>query len=403
MPRTRARFIPDILHTHLEELAFLASQRRAALHDERHTLRSFTELNDRIEAHTQGVLVAPPDHLLGLLTPQLASPERDEAFAAAHVLLKMAAAAPAHAVMVEFSRAKGGTLAGLRDALSLGATTHTVGELQSALSQAKPQTAAAAAVVLANHRQLDAASPRLAALLAEEEPQVALWAWRAALLADVALAGRSPERPLKQGVAHASAEVRHAGWCLAAWTAQPQTLSAVRQIAAQGDAVALHWLAVLGAPEDAPEIQKAALAMPDPAARCRLLARFGHPSALNALLLWMAEDDVPLAVAAREAFTRMTGHDIRGARRRLPVAEGADDFERDMAPDVWMPDAARARALMDQHGGTWAQGSRWCAGHRLDGEVSRDLLVQLDLDARWDVAARAALAGRVVSAPPPVH
>ncbi len=403
MTRTRARFIPDILLTHLDDLAFLSSQRREALASERHTLRTYAEVNERIEAHVQGLLVAPAPQLLALLTPLLAAAERDEAFAAAYALLRQDTPEGARAVLIEFSRAKGATLLGLRDALGLAPAVRTADELRSALGQAKASTAVAAAVVLSNHRQLDPNTPRLPALLQEADPGVAAPAWRAALLADVASAEPAPARPLQQGVAHASPEVRHAAWSLAAWTAQPQTWSALRQIAGQGDAVALHWLAVLGAPEDAPQIQQAALAMPDPAARCRLLARFGHPSALNALLLWMAEDDVPLAVAAREAFTRITGHDIRGERRRLPVAEGADDFERDMAPDVWMPDAARARALLDQHGSTWAQGSRWCAGHRLDGEVSRELLMQLDLDARWDVAARAALAGRVVSAPPPVH
>ncbi len=413
--RPRARFIADILQTHLDDLAFLAGQRRAALGDAQHTLRTFADLNERMAAHLHGVLVAPPDHLLDLLTPQLAAPDRDEAFAAAHVLLMLGDAASAHAVMVEFSRAKGAALAGLRDALSLGALTHTATELQSALAQAKPLTAVAAAVALANHRQLDTAHPRLAALLTDEDAQVALWAWRAAGLADAAArttgtagtAGTAgtplPVRPLKLGVAHASAEVRHAAWSLAAWTGQPATLSALRQMAPQGDAVALHWLAVLGTPEDAPLIQQGAMAMPDVAARCGLLARYGHPSALNALVLWMAESHVPLAVAARQAFSRMTGEDIRGARQRMPVPDDADDFTRDMAPDVWLPDVAKARALLAQHGERWAAGSRWCMGHRLDGEVGRDLLPQLDFDARWDVAARAALAGRLISAPPPVH
>jgi uncharacterized protein (TIGR02270 family) len=406
MSRPRARFIADILQTHLDDLAFLASQRRAALSDTQHTLRTFADLNERMAAHLQGVLVAPPEHLQAMLTPQLAAPDRDEAFAAAHVLLQLGDAASAHAVMVEFSRAKGHTLAGLRDALSMGALTHTTAELKSALAQAKPLTAVAAAVALANHRQLDAAHPRLSALITDEDAQVAMWAWRAAGLADAAarvVATAPPVRPLKLGVAHASPEVRHAAWALAAWTGQAQTLSALRQLAPQGDAAALHWLAVLGTPEDAPVIQKAALAMPDATARCSLLSRYGHPSALNALVLWMAESDVPLAVAAREAFTRLTGDDIRGARQRMPVPDDADEFTRDMAPDVWMPDVAKARALLAQHGERWASGKRWCAGHRLDGEVTRELLPQLDFDARWDVAVRAALAGRVISAPPPVH
>jgi hypothetical protein len=127
-----------------------------------------------------------------------------------------------------------------------------------------------------------------------------------------------------------------------------------------------------------------------------LLARFGHPSALNALLHWMAGDDIALAAAAGEAFTRMTGAEVRGKRQQVPVPDDADEFAREMAPDLWLPDVPKARALMERHGAEWAAGARWCNGLRLDGEVSRDLLTQLDLEARWEVAARAALAGRRV-------
>jgi len=125
--------------------------------------------------------------------------------------------------------------------------------------------------------------------------------------------------------------------------------------------------------------------------------------ALNALVRWMKGEDVAQAAAAGEAFTRITGIDIRGERRTLPVADDADEFEREMAPDVWMPDAEKARALVERRGAEWASGQRWCNGIRLDGELSRETLVQLDLEARWDAAARAALAGRPISAPAPIH
>jgi hypothetical protein len=58
---------------------------------------------------------------------------------------------------------------------------------------------------------------------------------------------------------------------------------------------------------------------------------------------------------------------------------------------------------MERHGADWATGTRWCKGLRVDGYVARELLLQLDLEARWEVAARAAMQGRMVSAPAPVH
>ncbi|CAN0450689.1 unnamed protein product, partial [Phaeothamnion confervicola] len=147
----------------------------------------------------------------------------------------------------------------------------------------------------------------------------------------------------------------------------------------------------------------AALETPEAAARCKLLARFGHPSALNALLHWMAGDDIALAAAAGDAFTRITGAEVRGRRQQLPVPEEADEFTRDMAPEVWLPDVPKARTLLERQGAEWATSPRWCNGLRLDGEHAREWLTQLDLEARWEVAARAALAGRPVSAPAPIH
>ena len=399
----RARHIADLLQIHFEDLAFLWGQRRGALGSRRHTLREYGELNERIEAHLQGLLVASPVELTAMMRPRLNGIERDEVFAAACALLRLSDAPATHAVVVEFSRAAGPALAGLRDALSLAPHALFAAEIQSALDQAKPITAASAAVVLANQRLLDGQSPRLAQLLADTAPVVCELAWRAATLADAKSPQYAPRRPFNDALAHPAASVRHAGWAAAAWTAQDRAMPLLRQLAASGDAVALHWLAVLGSEEDVGALHQAALAMDDPVARCTLVARFGHPSALNALLRWMTDADVALAVAAGEAFTRVTGVEIRGERRALPLPDDADEFAREMAADVWLPDVPKAQALMERHGADWAAGTRWCKGLRVDGEVARDLLAPFDLEARWEVAARAALAGRPVSAPAPIH
>ncbi len=403
MAVARARHITDLLQVHAEDLAFLWGQRREALVSPKHTLREFTELNERIEAHVQGLLVAEPAALVAMLQPQLAAPDRDEAFAAACALLRLNESSATHSVVVEFSRASGPTLAGLRDALSFAPHTLFAAEMQSALDQAKPITAVSAAAVLANHRLLDSQSPRLALLLEDADPSVCELAWRAAAVADATAKHGTPKRQFKHALAHAAPAVRSAGWAAAAWSGQAHAMPLLRQVAAGGDAVALHWLAVLGSDEDAPLLQKAALAMDDAATRCALLARYGHPSALNALVRWMDPADVTLAVAAGDAFTRITGADIRGQRTTLPVPEDADEFTREMAPEVWLPDAGKARALMGQHGAEWAGGSRWCKGLRLDGETIGEILTQLDFEARWDAAARAAMEGWRLSAPAPVH
>jgi uncharacterized protein (TIGR02270 family) len=403
MAAQRSRYIADLLQVHAEDLAFLWGQRRDALASQRYTLREFNQLGERIEAHLQGLLIAPPAALTGLLQPALTSPDRDDAFAAACGLLRLEMPDTTHAVVVEFARAGGPTLAGLRDALSFVRPALFAAEMQSALVHAKPLTAASAAVVLANHRLLDAASTRLTQLMEEDDAAVCELAWRAAQAADAIAPRAAPARPHRQGLAHVAPGVRRAAWAALAWSGDPQTLPLLRQIAAGRDAVAIRWLAVLGTQDDAPWLKQAVLTTEDPRERCALLARFGHPMALNALLRWMKADDLAQAAAAGEAFTRITGIDIRGERRTLPVPGDADEFEREMAPDVWLPDAEKARHLIERRGNEWAAGQRWCNGVRLDGELSRETLVQLDLEARWDAAARAALAGRPIAAPAPIH
>jgi uncharacterized protein (TIGR02270 family) len=398
----RSRYIPDLVQAHIDDLAFVWGRRRESLVSRLHSLREFSELNERLEAHLQGVLVAPAEALASMLRPHLSGNDRDEAFAAAYAMLRLADTSITHRVLIEFSRAEGPVLLGLRDALSLAPHALFADEMRSALHHAKPATAVAAAAVLANHRVLDGGSPRLSRFLADDQAGIAKLAWCVIALVDASSKAKPPPRPYKSALGHADAGVRKAAWGAVAWSGQVDTKPLLRQLAATGDAVALQWLAVLGSEEDAPLLHKAALEMADVHARCDLLARFGHPAALNALMRWMGGDDVSLAVAAREAFTRITGQDVRGQRRQLPVPDDADDFTREMAPDVWMPDIDKARAVVDRRADEWSIGVHWCQGRRLDGEVSREVLVQLDLEARWDVAARAAFAGRPISAPPPI-
>lgn len=411
MAAGRARYISELLQVHLDDLAFLWGQRREALNSRKHTLREYGELNERIEAHLQGLLVADAPALLELLTPQLTAKDRDDAFAAGYGLLRLNKAAATHIVVVEFLRAEGATLAGLRDALSLAPHALFAHEMQGALVHAKPFTAVSAAVVLANHRLLDGQSERLARLLTAGHELVCELAWRAATLCDAAAVAASAavadeltsRRPYRHVLGHASAAVRHAGWGAVAWAGQQRALPALRQAATSGDRVALHWLAVLGADDDVALVQRAGVALNDVPACCELLARLGHASSLPALLQWMAGTDVVAAAAAGAAFTRITGVDVRGRRITAPVPDDADEFTREMAPDLWLPDARKAHTEFERRGGVWAQGNRWCQGLRVDESSTREVLLQLDLEARWDAAARAALAGRVLSVPPPVH
>lgn len=404
----RLRHIPELFEQHLEDLAFLWGQRRAALVSPEHTLRQVADLAERIEAHLQGLAVPEPAEVRAQLEPRLAMGDRDETCAAACALLRVPERSATQAVLAAFVQAEGEPLTGLRDALGFCNPARFVPDLQALLASAEAPapTLAATAVVLANHRLLDPGDRVLRGLLAHDTPAVARQAWQAA---GRAAAQRAPgaEPPsltpaLPAALAHADAGVRRAAWQAAAWAGEPSLLPLLRQRCAQGDTEALTALAALGGGDDFALLRQAVLALPDGPSRCAVLARYGHPLGLNALLRWMDPADLATAAAAGEAFEGITGVDLRAGRRTLPVAEGADDFEREMAPEVWVPDAARAVEWHAQHAGRLEAGPRWRRGLRVDGAVSRDTLVQLDLQARWDAAMRAALQGQVLSAPPPL-
>ena len=81
-------FIPDIAQEHSEELQFLWTQRRHALRSAAYTMREMSRLEERIEAHVQGLLVLG-EHLPAFVAPDLASSDEMAAFAAAYVLLRL--------------------------------------------------------------------------------------------------------------------------------------------------------------------------------------------------------------------------------------------------------------------------------------------------------------------------
>jgi uncharacterized protein (TIGR02270 family) len=401
MSAHRARFIPELLETHFEELEYLWGRRCAALNSPILTLRDFIDLNERVESHIQGLL-AVRTSLPTFLGHRLEEEGRGEVFAAACPLLRLAEAAITARVLEAFSTAQGPRLAGLRDALGFAPAGLFAPAMKKAVSQAKPAQAVAAAVVLANQRLLDPATHRLMALLENEAPEIAGLAWLAITHCDSANLSTAMTRPYKIGLLHDAPRVRAAAWRAAAWTRQPWALPSLRKLAGQGDRIALDWLAVLGRPEDLPQIIGLVSALESKADGCALLARFGHPKVLDLIGKWMTGEDIVLASTAGEAFTRLTGVDIRGQRKTMPVAANADEFTREFAADVWMPDMDKAKAYWQRHKQTLAQGTRWRHGIDLGGECTLQTLAEVDLEARWDAHARAALVGMPLAAPPPI-
>ena len=398
---TRARYIPELLETHVEELEFLWGQRRAALYSTSYNLRSFADLTERVEAHIQGLL-AIPDVLVELLMPRLTCEDRDGVFAAACPLLRLGDPAITKQLLLVFANAQGAALAGLRDAFSFAPSGQFVMAIRELLELGDSAHAVAAAVILSNQRLLDPTSLRLSNLLQDENPDVVEYAWKAVTEADTRKPSNLP-RPYHQALAHTDPKVRQAVLFSAAWSRQAWLLPAVRQLAVAKDQMGMACLAALGQAEDLATLLTYTSNLTAQTEACYLLARFGHPGVMEVLGKGMVSPDKALAAASGEAFTLITGVDINGERQQLPVSPEADEFEQEFADLVWMPDITKAQAYWQQHGKRLSTGSRWRQGINLDGKVSVPTLAQIDLQARWDACARAAQSGYPLASPPPIY
>jgi hypothetical protein len=78
--------IIDIIEEHLEEADFLSRQRGNALGDRAYNLSRFSELEERLLAHLDVLVLAESD-AWNLLKPKLTEGDRGEAYAAAFVAL----------------------------------------------------------------------------------------------------------------------------------------------------------------------------------------------------------------------------------------------------------------------------------------------------------------------------
>jgi len=398
----RLRYIPDLLTVHLEELEFLWGQRRLALYSPRYFLRDFLHLNERVEAHIQGLLTIPAA-LPDLLLPQiLAAESRDSVFAAACPLLRLANPELTAQVIKCFEQADVGIAAGFRDAFSFVPAGQFVTALKRILQEGEPLIAAYAATALANLRVLERNNSVLNALLLHEDTLIATNAWYASITVDCLPSSAYQPRPYQQALQRPETNLRDVVLKSAIWTQQAWILPVLRQLASAGDMTALQWLAIVTKGEDGALIVDKLKSLASPQSRCNIFVRFGHPALLPLLRDWASSGDTLLASCAGEAFTRITAYDVRGERIQMPVSNTADDFEREFAPLIWTSDSNKMTAYLTQNTDMLKRANRWSRGLPLDGIVTPEKLTSIDLQIRWDQLARNRLAGNTANQPEPI-
>jgi uncharacterized protein (TIGR02270 family) len=373
-------YLADLVETHREELAFLASLRRGALRSKEFDEVRLSRLERRMEGHRDGLLVAGDD-LPALLGDDL-SGEADAAFAAAWTLLAAGRATFAEQVFEALGAADEETAAGLGEALALGAAGPLVPRLQVLVPLGAEPAAVAAASGLSFHRQLELRPRGRERLLFSDSDVLRQRAWRMF----GRLPGAGPRELYERGLADADEGVRAAAREAAAWAHQEWLLAHCREaVRAQKEEHALFLLAVLGDPADAAFVL-AEVGKAPPPARVRLLGTLGHPSGVELLLGLMESPDPAVAAASGEAFERLTGLGV-GSGQRKPV--GAEEgFDAEFAEEVELPDPRRAREHWEKVRERYRRGTRWCRGLDFSAGVPEGALASLDFESRWETCLR---------------
>jgi len=389
------KVIPDILEEHFEELEFLWGQRQEALQSPEYTLLELLELEERIEAHMQGLLVGG-ENTIPLIEEGLSQDDPQLAFAAAYALLRLGIESAAQKVMEAFLQAEGTQLDGVGQALCHGPIDMVMGRLQEALSSAAAPVAASAAEALAFHKKLDPRTPRLAEFPQDENAQVRRAVWRLIML--VSTHGPLPpdiSSQLSESAMHdEDPTVRHEAMRAAAWTRQPWLLEHCRKLSNEPspdnwDAILL--LAIIGKPSDLDRILAVGKKAELGPQRFKALAAFGHPGVVETMLEGMESQDPLTAAAAGAAFTKITGADIESDKAvQVPPEDGSepDEFEQEFLDEVTLPNPASARNHWQEVKGKFSSGTRWCCGFNLTQPADKEVLDQLDLESRWEACLR---------------
>lgn len=386
------RFIPDIAEEHFEELQFLWLQRRAALHSSAYTMREMARLEERIEAHVQGLLVLGDD-LAGIVAAGLASSDEMPAFAAAYALLRSGAANAIDRVRNALLEAQGKRLEGIREALAHGPAQPLIPLLQSLFVSAPPPLAVAAGEALAFHRALQVSAEQLSPLLRDEAPAVRHGAWRIAAYAGMAMPPALYDIALRDDDPGVKAAVLTA----AAWNGYGGWLTYCRALAdapEPGGVAAIAMLAAVLPPQEYKAVTALAGLPAFGRARHQIAAAFGHPVMVDFLLGEMESADPATASGAGAAFSRMLGVGVESGRRvPLPPPDGkpVDEFESEFLDEVQLPDVPRARAHWERVRPQLAHATRVAHGLDVSAGIDRETFGLLDMASRRDLCLRARL------------
>ncbi|HET9985773.1 MAG TPA: hypothetical protein VFQ38_19400 [Longimicrobiales bacterium] len=389
-PTARLAFLPDVLEEHLEELGFLWGRRAGALRSAEETPRTLRRLDERIQAHLQGVL-AVGERGLDLIAAGLDSDDPLAVFSSAFSLLHLRRADLAHRVVAALAAAQGPALGALRDALAHAPNPDATERLGPLLDAPAGAIAVAAAEALAFRGVLRLSTDQIGRFLADPDPAVRVAGWRLAGYLGPELSPKTYAAALRDEDAAVASAALWAG----AWCRLQGVLPVTRQMAAQPAPERLEdlrLLAILAGPADAGLFR----ALADDAAlgpgRFRLLGALGNASLMELVLRGMEDADPAAASAAGAAFAKITGESAASSRTAT-IGGGADAFEAEFAEEVALPDPERARRAWERLARSVGAVPRLCRGLDMGRPIDPATFAGLDMETRTEMFLRSRFHG----------
>lgn len=329
----------DILEEHIEEADFLWQQRANALASRDYTLDELAELEERLLAHLDG-LVLGEKAAWSLLEPKLMGGEVGDVFAAAFVALDSGDSVRVEAVAKLFTEAEGDVLDGIRHALRHTAYAGVESLVRPHAASPKAPLCAAAVDVL-SFRRMPIEAGRLQELIGHDDPIVAASALNAVGRLRITQLKESIERSFESKAAAVRLAALRAGLLVGNLHALGRCRAAIverRDEAA--DAIVL--LAHAGHADDLRLLVDAAS---DPVlARVAVMAMgvLGRVHALDPLLRCVR--DPALARLAGDAMRVIIGVDLKGEQLTIakpghPAAAVAQEDDEELVedPDEGLP------------------------------------------------------------------
>jgi uncharacterized protein (TIGR02270 family) len=393
----------DIYEQHLEEAAFLWSQWEQALVAPDYVLAEVTQLEERLQAHVDGLVLGGEPVARRLLLPALASDEPELIRMAAFALLPGRTAGSSDTVLERIRSADDAALAALQRALELLEPSHFPPWLQLLPQEENPRLQVLGLEVLGFHQCAPAAVCR--ALASHESPKLAAAALRAACRSRVELA----PAVLEQALASSSPAVRDAALEAGALKGHRATRAAcwaAIQARTLASPLPLLLLALGG---DERELKQLQALLSDEVLRPDVLWALGFSGCVacaDTCLEFMRQGSV--ARLAGEAFSAITGLRIegpyvaesKGPEPEEPIPLEEENLDADLGSKLTdtlpLPHADAISTWWQQARPQMEPQRRYLEGRLLDSHVLLDALTHSSMRRRHVLALELALRSRGV-------